>query len=71
MGLGGNTGVQGHLDGAEHGLLIVLQDESQDLHHLPVTPRSLEKVALQLPEGVGQIGKGGPVAQGAGLSKEK
>lgn len=68
MGLGGNAGVQSHLDGAEHGLLIVLQHEGEDLHHLPVTPGPLEQIALQVPKGVGQFGKGCSVAQGAGLS---
>ena len=41
----GNAGLEGHLDGAEHGLLVVLQDQGKDLHHLPVTAGPLEQDA--------------------------
>jgi hypothetical protein len=34
------------VDGTEHSLFIVLQDKSQDLHHLAVTARALEHMAL-------------------------
>ena len=68
MGLGGNASVQCHLDSTKHGLFIVLQDESEDLRHLTVTAGPPEEMALQLPEGIGQVGKGRPVAQGARLA---
>ncbi len=35
----------------EHGLLVVLQDEGEDLDHLAVTAGRLEQMVLQLPEG--------------------
>ena len=68
MGLGGNTGLKCQFDGTEHGLFIVLQNEGQDLHHLPVTAGTLEEMALQLPERFGHLGEGRPVTQGAGLA---
>ena len=68
MGLGRNTGLKCQLDGTEHGLFIVLQNEGQDLHHLPVTAGTLEEMPLQLPERFGHLGEGRPVAQGAGLA---
>jgi hypothetical protein len=33
----------------------MLKNESQDLDHLPITARALEKLSLQLPEGVRQL----------------
>ena len=53
---------------AEHGLLVVLQNERQDLDHLAVAAGRLEQVLLQRPERVGQLGEGRAVAQGAGLA---
>lgn len=38
--------------------LIVLENERQDLDPLPVTIKHLEKLALHLPEGFLQFGKG-------------
>ena len=65
---GGHLGVQGQLDGAEHRLLVVLQDECQDLHHLPVAAGMPEQLTLQLPEAVGHVGKRRAVAQRARLA---
>ncbi len=42
MGLGWNACLQSHLRGQEHGILIVLQDQGQDVDHLAVTARLLE-----------------------------
>ena len=68
MDLGSDAGIESHLDGTEYGLFVVLQHQGKDIHHLPVTPGPLEQMALQLPEGVGQVGKGCSVAQSTGLS---
>ena len=68
MGLGRNAGFQRQLDGAEHRLLIVLQHQGEDLHHLPVAARVLEQMALQLPEGIRHLGERRAIAQGAGLA---
>ena len=46
MGLGGNIVCQSHLDSAQNRLLVMLQNKSKDLDHLPVTARVLEKMAL-------------------------
>ncbi len=53
---------------AEHILLIVLQDEVQDLRHLAITARMVEKMALQPPERFGQVGERRAVVQGPGLA---
>ena len=55
MGLGWNAGLQGHLHGQEHGILIVLQNQGQDVDHLAVTAGLLEQVLLQRSEGLGQL----------------
>src|SRR3546814_3884405 len=68
MGLGRHASFQRQFDGTEHRLLIMLQDQREDLHHLPVTAGALEQEALQLPEGLGHLGKGRAVAQGARLA---
>ena len=68
MGLGWNACLQGHLYGQEHGILVVLQDQGQDVDHLAVTARLLEQVLLQCSEGLGQLGERGAVAQGARLA---
>ena len=48
VGLGGDTGFQSQLDRAQHSLLIVMQNERQDLDHLPVAAWALEQMTLQL-----------------------
>ncbi|MNY50432.1 hypothetical protein D3C86_1859350 [compost metagenome] len=57
VGLGGHTRRQRHLHGHEHGILVVLQHQRQDLDHLPITARLLEQVLLQRSEGIWQFGK--------------
>jgi hypothetical protein len=59
---------RGHLHGQEHGILIVLQDQGQDVDHLAVTARLLEQVLLQRSEGLGQLSKGRAAAQGTRLA---
>jgi len=68
VGLGRNAGFERQFDGAKHRLLVVLQDEREDLDHLPVAARPLEKMALQLPERIGQLGEGRTIAQGTRLA---
>lgn len=68
MGLGGNAGSQCQFDRTQHRLLIVVQNQREDIDHLPVAAGVLEKVRLQLPEGIGHLGEGGAIAQGSGLA---
>ena len=68
MRLGRRAGLQRQFDGGEHGLLVMLEDEGQDLDHLAVAARRLEHALLQSPEGRRQLGEGRAVAQGAGLA---
>ena len=60
--------VVGEFDGGEHDLLVMLEDQGQDLHHLAVTARPLEQMLLQGPERRRHLGEGRAVAQGAGLA---
>ena len=39
MGLGRHAGLEGQLHRTEHRLLVVLQHQGEDLHHLPVAAR--------------------------------
>ena len=68
MGLGSDTGFQSQLDRAQHSLLVMMQNERQDLDHLPVAAWALEQMTLQLPEGFRHLEKGGAIAQGTGLA---
>jgi hypothetical protein len=68
VGLGRHAGFQRELDRAEDGLFVVLEDEGEDLDHLPVASRALEQGRLQLPEGIGHLQEGGSVAQGSRLA---
>src|ERR1700683_3413084 len=44
-----STVAERQLNGTQHSLFIVMQNERQYLHHLPVAPRLLEKMLLQPP----------------------
>jgi hypothetical protein len=44
MGLGCNARLERQFDGTQHSLLVMLEHESQNLDHLPVTTRALEKL---------------------------
>jgi hypothetical protein len=63
MGFGGNARFKRQFYGTQYRLLVMLKNESQDLDHLPITARALEKLSLQLPEGVRQLDKGCAIAQ--------
>jgi len=58
MGFGWNAGLQRHLHGQKHGLLVVLQHKCQDVDHLAITARFLEQMLLLRPECIGKFGKG-------------
>ena len=62
-GLGRDALGQGHFHGDQHGLLIVVQDQCQDIDHLPVSARPAEHQILQLAEGCGQLREGSAIAQ--------
>jgi hypothetical protein len=44
--LGRRARLQSQFDGSEHGLLVMLEDESQNLDHLAVAARRLEHALL-------------------------
>ena len=67
MGLGRNARLERDLDGTQNRLLVMVQDQSQDLHHLPIATRSLEQQPLQPAERLWQIKERRPIAQGPGL----
>ena len=64
----GTPGLESQLHRAEHGLLVVLEHQGEDLHHLPVAARAAQQMVLQRLKGLGQVGEGRAVAQGAGLA---
>ena len=49
-----DAGLQRRFDDSEHGLLVMLEDESQNLDHLAVAARRLKHVLLQSSEGGGE-----------------
>src|SRR5580704_4416251 len=68
MRLRRHASLQCEFDGSEHGLLVMLEDESQNLDHLAVTARRLKHALLQSSEGRRQFDEGGAIAQGSGLA---
>jgi hypothetical protein len=68
MRLGRDASLQRQFDGGEHGLFVVLENESQDLDHLAVAAWRLKHALLQSPEGRRQLGEGRAIAQGSGLA---
>ena len=63
MRLGWRAGLQRQFDGGEHGLFVVLEDESENLDHLAVAARRLEQALLQSPEGEREFGERGAIAE--------
>ena len=49
-----DAGLQRRFDDSEHGLLVMLEDESQNLDHLAVAARGLKHALLQSSEGGGE-----------------
>jgi hypothetical protein len=68
MRLGRRASLQRHLDGREHGLLVVLEHQRQNLDHLAVAARRLEHALLEGPEGRRQFGERRAIAQSSGLA---
>ena len=62
MGFCWGTRLQRQFDRAQYGLLVMVQNEGEDLHHLPITARLFEEMGLQPPERIRQSGKGRPIA---------
>src|SRR5271156_5814263 len=68
MGLRRDAGLQRQVDGGEHGLFVMLEDQGQNLDHLAVAARRLEHALLQSPEGGRQLDKRRAVTQGSRLA---
>ncbi len=67
-GLDGTPASSASSTAVEHGLLIVLQHQRQDLDHLAIATGALEQDGLQALEALRQIGKRCAVAQRAGFA---
>ena len=52
-----DAGLQRRFDDSEHGLLVMLEDESQNLDHLAVAARRLKHALLQSSEGGREFGE--------------
>ena len=63
MGLGGDPALQGQFHRAQHGLLVVLQHQGEDVHHLPVAPWTSQQFGLEPAERLRHLGKRRAVAQ--------
>ena len=68
MRLGRRACFQRQLHGTEHRLLVVLQHQRQDLHHLPVATRALEQDAPAAAGTPRQLDERRAVPQRAGLA---
>ena len=64
----GRSIAQRQFDRAQNGLLVVLENKSEDFRHLPIAAGMAQEMLLQRLEGLRQLGERRPVAQGAGLS---
>src|ERR1700721_3435188 len=65
MRLRRHASLQCEFDGSEHGLLVMLEDESQNLDHLAVAARRLKHALLQSSEGGREFGERRAVTEGA------
>ena len=63
MRLRRHASLQCEFDGSEHGLLVMLEDESQNLDHLAVAARRLKHALLQSSEGGREFGERRAVAE--------
>ena len=68
VGLAGCAILQCQLDSGQDGLLIVLQHQGKNFHHLTIAARLLQEQSLQSFECVWQLGKRRTVAQCARLA---
>src|SRR5690606_6366871 len=55
-------------DRCEHRLFVMMENQSQNLDHLPVTARLAQQGVLELPEAFGHLGKRGAIAQSSWLA---
>src|ERR1700759_5187230 len=67
MRLRWRAGLQRPFDGGEHGLLVVLENQGEDLDHLAVAAWRLEHALLQSSEGEREFGEWRAIAQGSRL----
>src|SRR3546814_10118076 len=68
MGLGRNARIQRHGDSGQDSRFVMMQDQSQDLDHFPVTSRIAEQMPLQPLEVLGKLKERCSVAQGSRLA---
>ncbi len=68
VGLGGDAVLESQFNDAEHSILVVLQNEDEDIHHLSVAPWPLEKLGLELAKCFRHLSEGDAVAQGSRLA---
>ena len=68
MRLRRRASLQRQFDGSEHGLLVVLENQGEDLDHLAVAARRLEHALLQSSEGGREFGERRAIAQGSRLA---
>jgi len=71
MGLGRHTCCQGHFHRSQHGLLIVMQDQRQDVDHLSVATGTAQHLVLQLPERDWHFEEWRTIAQCPGLALDR
>ena len=70
MGLGCHALGQGQFHCGQHGLFVVLENQGEDVDHLPITAGLAQHLLLQLPEGRRELGKGRAIAQRTRLALE-
>ena len=68
VGLGRHTVLQRQFHRHQHGLLVMVKHQGQDLHHLPIATNTAQEVVLQSLECLRQFQERGTVAQGTRLS---
>ena len=67
MGLGRHTCCQGHFHRSQHGLLIVMQDQRQDVDHLSVATGRRSIWSCNCLNGIGISRNGAPLRNAPGL----
>src|SRR5579863_8611387 len=63
VGFGRHAILQRQFHRHQHGLLVMVKHQSQDLYHLPIATNTAQEVLLQSLEGLGQFQERGTVAQ--------
>ena len=70
VGFGRCALLQSQLNGHQYCLLVMVQNQRQDLYHLPITPLYPPQMLLQPPKGIRQFHERCTVTQGARLTLE-